>query len=275
MASWSLPLTSRTFNLAYTLGGGQSFRWKEVAHNEWVGVLGKSILLFKQFPDRTECRIMDSADDNPDKTKRDVEEFLRLETDLEKLYKHWSERDQYFRTIEERVSGIRLLRQDPVETIFSFICSTNNNIPRISAMVNKLCRHYGEAIGSVDEEMYYSFPPVKDLTGAEVEGELRAMGFGYRARYVRQTAVALLDKGEEWLAELRDTCDYLTAREALISLPGVGPKVADCICLMSLDKHEAVPVDTHVWQVAKRQYGFSASVKESKTISSRMYMEIG
>ena len=275
MTSWSIPLTNQTLSLPFTLGGGQSFRWKEVARGEWIGVLKKNVLLFKQFPDHTECTVAASLEPNLDKTKEDVENFLRVDTDLEDLYKYWSKRDEYFNSVETRISGIRVLRQDPVETVFSFICSSNNNIPRIATMVNKLCKHYGEPIGQVEGEMYYSFPSVKSLAADKVEEELRTMGFGYRSKYIHQSAQVLVDRGDEWLTALRDSCDYSTARDALMSLPGVGPKVADCVCLMALDKLEAVPVDTHVWQVAKRHYGFSSCGKESKTMSSKLYMEIG
>lgn len=59
----------------------------------------------------------------------------------------------------------------------------------------------------------------------------------------------------------------------LCSLPGVGPKVADCVCLMSLDKHDAIPIDTHIWQIAVRDY--LPHLKKMKTITDKSYREIG
>uniref|UniRef100_A0A452GNS7 DNA-(apurinic or apyrimidinic site) lyase n=1 Tax=Gopherus agassizii TaxID=38772 RepID=A0A452GNS7_9SAUR len=87
------------------------------------------------------------------------------------------------------------------------------------------------------------------------ERQLRALGFGYRAKFVSQSAQAVLRQfGAEGLHQLRST-PYPEARRLLCALPGVGAKVADCVCLMALDKAEAVPVDTHVWQIARRDYG--------------------
>uniref|UniRef100_A0A8C3SNT4 DNA-(apurinic or apyrimidinic site) lyase n=1 Tax=Chelydra serpentina TaxID=8475 RepID=A0A8C3SNT4_CHESE len=92
---------------------------------------------------------------------------------------------------------------------------------------------------------------------ADTERRLRALGFGYRAKFVSQSAQAVLRQfGAEGLHQLRRT-PYPEARRLLCTLPGVGAKVADCVCLMALDKAEAVPVDTHVWQIARRDYGLA------------------
>jgi N-glycosylase/DNA lyase len=153
-----------------------------------------------------------------------------------------------------------MLRQDPWENLVSFICSSNNNISRISGMVQGLCTEWGTPLGSVDipspvdpedgmplEEKtvaYYDFPPPEKLCGDEVEGRLRKLGFGYRAGYIVETARMVNEKGLDWLVELRER-PYQEVKEELVKLKGVGPKVADCVALMSLDKKGAVPVDTH------------------------------
>lgn len=102
---------------------------------------------------------------------------------------------------------------------------------------------------------FFAFPTLEQLSAA-TEAELREMGFGYRAKYVTGSVAALMSKpngGEDWLLGLRHV-PYREASRELCTLPGIGPKVAACACLFSLDKHEAIPVDTHVWQVAKRYY---------------------
>mmetsp|Transcript_23585 Transcript_23585/g.33010 ORF Transcript_23585/g.33010 Transcript_23585/m.33010 type:complete len:152 (-) Transcript_23585:30-485(-) len=104
------------------------------------------------------------------------------------------------------------------------------------------------------------------------EEELRGMGFGYRAKYVVGTA-AMLDKlgGEEALISLRGQSRE-NAHKFLTQLPGVGEKVASCVCLFSLDKHDDVPVDTHVWQIANRDYGLGL---HGKTMTPKVHRQIG
>lgn len=135
-------------------------------------------------------------------------------------------------------------------------------------MVHKLCIHYGPLIGHLDGEAYHDFPTPKALTGEGVEAHLRELGFGYRAKYLWKTARMVVEKETEqegWLEGLRNPErpvlggkageagdmqeggreGYRRAHEALLALQGVGPKVADCMCLMGLGWGEAVPVDTH------------------------------
>ena len=274
MAKLELPLSKEEFSFKYTLGGGQSFRWYEVEDDAWLGVLGKSVLKFYRTEDSsTRCSILSTLD-SFEEVQRQVNDFLRTNIDIKSLYDKWNEADGYFNELSKAAPGVRLLRQDPLECLFAFICSSNNNIPRITGMMAKLCRHYGEPIGAVEGEMYHSFPRARVLADPKVEEELRQLGFGYRARYINQTAKALVEQKEEWLQGLRSQADYLTAREALTTLPGVGPKVADCVCLMGLDKLEAIPVDTHVWQVAQRHYGFGRA-KTSRTVTAKLYADIG
>ena len=133
-------------------------------------------------------------------------------------------------------------------------------------MVEKLCVHYGPFIGTVDNRAYHDFPSPEALTGIEVEGRLRMLGFGYRAKYIYQTAIIVAREREDgWLDKLRNPEapafgvepkfggemnpegreGYREAHEKLLELQGVGPKVADCACLMGLGWGESVPVDTH------------------------------
>jgi N-glycosylase/DNA lyase len=109
--------------------------------------------------------------------------------------------------------------------------------------------------------------------GDGTEQTLRELGFGYRAKYISTTArIIAQERLAGWLDGLRKV-GYRDAHEALLGLSGVGPKVADCICLMSLDKAEAVPVDTHVWQIAQRDYGFGRG--KHKSLTKATYEAIG
>ncbi|XP_052863240.1 N-glycosylase/DNA lyase [Anopheles cruzii] len=177
--------------------------------------------------------------------------YFRLDVDLEQHYRQWTECHEHFANSAHQFYAVRQLDQDPVENLFSFICSQNNHITRISDLVEKLCIHYGVLIGKYAGTSYWSFPSIAALADASVEAKLRELGFGYRAKYIQRSAEKILSLGGlDWFRRLTEL-DYKSAHRELVTLPGVGPKVADCICLMSLNHLQAIPVDTHVFQLAK------------------------
>lgn len=217
------------------------------------------------------CVLTSEQDHKDEEVLRD---YFQLSVKLEDLYKEWGDADPHFSHTGNVFTGVRMLRQDPVECLFSFICSSNNHISRIQGMIERLCSTLGTPLCELDGTHYHDFPSIDALAESSVEARLRDLGFGYRARFLQQSAHMIMsDHGPKWLHTLRNT-PYLQARDALLTLPGVGPKVADCVCLMSLDKSEAVPVDTHVWQIAKRDYAYAAGGRQ-KTLTNKVYKEIG
>lgn len=203
-----------------------------------------------------------------------LRDYFQLNVKLGDLYKEWGAADPHFKHIADIFTGVRMLRQDPTECLFSFICTSNNHISRIQGMVERLCQALGAPLCQLDQTSYYNFPSLSALADSSVEACLRDLGFGYRARFLQQSAKQILDThGLEWLEGLRRV-PYLQACDALRTLPGVGTKVADCVCLMSLDKAEAVPIDTHVWQIAKRDYNY-ASGNGQKSITDKLHRDIG
>jgi endonuclease III len=165
-----------------------------------------------------------------------LRDYLRLDVPLAAQYAAWAAADPVFAAHAAAFRGLRLLRQDPWENVVAFICSSCNHIVRIAQMVAKLCVRYGAVAGqAADGRAYHAFPTLECLAAAGMEEELRALGFGYRARYIHQAAQQILREhgGVAWLHGLR-AAPYADARAALLRLPGIGLKVADCICLMSL-----------------------------------------
>ena len=133
-----------------------------------------------------------------------MRDYFQVDVDVEILFDQWKTNDPHFAKVSDEFRGVRVLRQDPVENLFSFICSSNNNIPRISGMVEKLCQAYGQKLGELHGVTYYTFPCLKDLTGAKVEENLRKMGFGYRAKFISQSACFILKHHDSgWLEKLR------------------------------------------------------------------------
>lgn len=152
-------------------------------------------------------------------------DYFQLNINLCELYRKWCSVDPHFDKLSKKFCGIRILRQDPVETLFAFICSSNNNISRISSMVDNLCIQYGEKIAEVDRTQYYSFPSITSLASNGVEEKLRKLGFGYRARYISAAARYMMTHhDEQWLYGLR-CIPYAEAKNELIKLMGVGAKV--------------------------------------------------
>ncbi|KAI7869961.1 OGG1 protein type 2e [Spinellus fusiger] len=207
-----------------------------------------------------------------------LRDYFQLDTvSLASCYQQWSEADPHFHKIMA-IKGIRMLRQDPWECLVGFICSSANNITRITRMVKALRIHYGPKIATIDGRDYHGFPSISALAQPNVEKELRTLGFGYRAKYIVNTATKMMtdhpEAPEAWLKGLRKV-PYSEAKLALLSMPGVGPKVADCVCLSSLDHAKAIPVDTHVWQIALRDYGFKTKHPRTKTLTAKLYDQIG
>ncbi|KAJ5323871.1 8-oxoguanine DNA glycosylase N-terminal [Penicillium atrosanguineum] len=312
-----LPVSLSELCINTTLRCGQSFRWHNIPESqEWRCVLYGHLLSLKQDSSYLYYRAFQSqppilptppSSEIPSRAQSDTEvadsktnlfnsqddhlvhilkHYLNLSSNLTELYAHWSSSDPNFKRKAAQFSGIRILRQDPWEALVSFICSSNNNISRISQMVEKLCLNYGPFVGKVDGRAYHDFPAPEALTGKDVESNLRSLGFGYRARYIHQTAIMVSQEREKgWLNGLCNPESpafdveakaggemkpegregYREAHEKLLELQGVGPKVADCVSLFGLGWGESVPVDTHVWQIAQRDYRFGKGSHKSLT----------
>ncbi|XP_052030490.1 N-glycosylase/DNA lyase isoform X2 [Apodemus sylvaticus] len=280
-ALWaSIPCPRSELRLDLVLASGQSFRWKEQSPAHWSGVLADQVWTLTQTEDQLYCTVYRGEDSQVGRPTAEelqaLHKYFQLDVSLTPLYSHWASVDTNFQRVAQKFQGVRLLRQDPIECLFSFICSSNNNIARITGMVERLCQAFGPRLVQLDDVTYHGFPDLHALAGPEVETHLRKLGLGYRARYVCASAKAILEEqgGVAWLQQLR-VAPYEEAHKALCTLPGVGNKVADCICLMALDKPQAVPVDVHVWQIAHRDYGWHPKTSQAKGLSPLANKELG
>ncbi|KAM9374752.1 N-glycosylase/DNA lyase isoform 1-T2 [Phaethornis superciliosus] len=280
----SLPCPPAQLRLDLVLSSGQTFRWWESSPGAWTGVLGERVWTLRQDRDRLWYTVYGEEEEEEDgrpakaakldgaETDQVLHDYFQLDVELPALYRAWGAADPLFRKIASDFPGVRVLRQDPVECLLSFICTSNNHISRITAMIERLCSAFGRRLCHIDTRPVHAFPPLSALTGADAEAQLRALGFGYRAKFVSGSARAIAEGlGAEGLHRLRSV-PYAEARRVLCTLPGVGTKVADCVCLMALDKAEAVPVDTHVWRIARQRYG---AVLGGKSLTPRAHQEIG
>lgn len=267
------------FHVAHTVICGQTFRWRRDKEGWWACLLPQTDpatgrmhhQLVRLWQDRETVCYETSPHPRDLALLRD---YFRLDVDLPALSQQFSDDDPHIREAMQEFAGLRVIRQDPVECLFSFLCTSAAPLYRIRRTITALCREYGDgyAGGEVAGLEHYGFPPVNRLADATVQ-HLTTTGLGYRARYVKETAQQVMaNGGAGWLFGLR-SLPYPEAKAALLTLPGIGEKIADCVCLFSLDKDEAVPVDTHIRRIAQRTY--LKGMPATKTLTHSGYAKIG
>ena len=224
------------FDLDETLDCGQAFRWEKV-QSEY------------------DCTYSGYFLDRPLTISHDGDRFILHNTSEEDFLNVWADyfdlstdygavkirlsADETLRKACEFAGGIRLLKQDKWECLCSFIISQNNNIPRIKGIISRLCLHYGH------------FPSPSELASETVEslGFLRS---GFRAKYLIDAAEKTADGSLELEAIPDMTIE--NARKRLMTIKGVGPKVAECVLLFGMYKTEAFPIDVWIKRVMDNYY---------------------
>lgn len=176
--------------------------------------------------------------------------YFDLERDYGEMKEELSE-DEILKEAVKFGSGIRILKQEPFETLISFIISANNAIPRIKSSIERLSKRYGKYIGEYNGKDYYAFPTAEALSKVDVE-ELKETKIGFRAKYVSSAAKRVYN-GEADLNDIK-TLDTDEAREKLMEFQGVGPKVSDCILLFAMEKYDAFPIDVWVKRIMEYFY---------------------
>lgn len=241
-----LEVDGPLLNLVYTLDCGQAFRWRCRAEGWWTGVVRGHAVRLRREGGRVIGQLYPARPD----AARFLASYLRLDVDLRQLYEQFAEVDPWIVSAVLAFAGLRVLNQEPQETLLCYVCSTANSVRRISRSVEGMSRRYGKYIGRLDEEDFYAFPTAESLADASVDVLARDCGLGWRGANLQQVARELIDRPEGWPEQLRGL-PHREAKASLMELRGIGAKIADCVCLFSLGKDEAVPVDTHIWAVAK------------------------
>ena len=236
-----------TFELKDIFECGQCFRFNKQEDESYTGVVGNNVINVKKIDN--EIYIKSVGQDNLEEL---VVNYFDLNRDYEQIKDKLSKIDENMQKSISYGKGIRILNQDLWETIISFIISANNNIPRIKGIIDRMSERYGKKIIFEGKE-YYAFPTVDELSKASVE-DLRALGLGFRDVRVYETTKMIKNK-EVDLEQLKNEKDFNKVRNTLLTLPGVGPKVADCILLFStLKRWEAFPIDVWVRRVMNELY---------------------
>ena len=226
---------------------GQCFRWDEEKDGSYTGVVKNNVINVKKVDNAIYFSSFGA-----DNLETLITEYFDLKRDYEKIKCELSKIDNYLANSIKYGSGIRILNQDLWETIISFIISANNNIPRIKGIIERLSKKYGNKIEWKGRD-YYTFPTIEELAKASVE-DLRKLGLGFRDVRVYETTHKILNKKVN-LEKLHEEPDTQKARDTLLTLAGVGPKVADCILLFStLKRLDVFPIDVWVRRVMNELY---------------------
>jgi len=234
----------RDYDLALTLDSGQTFRWTETPVG-WEGVIsGRWIRLRQVSPQLIRASLSDADDD-----WSWLKDYLQLDFPYHEMLENFPADPHLSRAIEA-CSGLRLLRQDPWETLASFICSSTKQIVQIRQIVELLSRRLGGPVQSVQGNSF-SFPSVEQVATAPLSLLLECK-LGFRARYLKETAEMIL--GDK--IDLKNLGELSTeeAREKLMQFPGVGRKVADCVLLFGYGFQDAFPIDVWIIKALQRLY---------------------
>lgn len=211
------------FNIGQILESGQVFRFSGEKNN--YKIIVKNVICHLKY--ENDRAIISTSDID----------FAKKFFDLDRDYAPIKRKLESFPLMRKAIefgSGIRILNQPPLETIISFIVSANNNIPRIKGILTRLCEHLGEDFGD-----YRAFPTLEALA-SEDESFYKRIGAGYRASYITDTVRMLCEGFDLDLYSV----PTLEARKRLMTLKGVGGKVADCILLFAYHKEDVFPMDT-------------------------------
>lgn len=265
-----LDQSKTPFSLDFTLQCGQAFRWKKIREC-WYGVVrqnvvkvrqNESVIGFQTYPEELGSKFL--------------EDYFRLDDDLPKIYSSIL-KDEHIKVAVEEFKGLRIMRQEPWECLVSYICATNKNIPAIKDMILNVSKRFGKKL-LFDELEFYTFPKPRDLAKASIE-ELKACKLGFRAERVLEVSRKISTR-EVNLGALRKL-NYEEAKTELMKMPGVGPKVADCVLLFSLNKLEAFPLDVWMKRIVMEYYldyfepSFVKKVLSKKSLTLGGYNRIG
>lgn len=223
------------FDIEATLFCGQCFRWKKYGNGCYAGIAGGKYLKISPG-EKFSTYVFHNV--NLEEFEDFWVKYFDLDRDYLQIKKSLFGKNLQLNRAISHAPGIRILRQDPWETLCSFIISQNNNIPRISGIVENLCEMFGEEF-SPGQFFFPSAKTVARLTGAD----LAPLRCGFRAPYILDAAQNVASGAVNF--EILRTLPIEKSRLELMKIRGVGPKVAECTLLYGLHRLEAFPID--VW----------------------------
>jgi len=230
------------FDLKNTLDCGQAFRWETDENGLWSGIAFNNYLKLSKNDDGT-IVLYDTSEEDFNNIWRD---YFDLDRNYDEIIEAVKD-NEILKKAAEFGQGIRVLNQEPWETLCSFIISQNNNIKRIKGIIKTLCENFGEKI-----EGGYTFPDAKKISECTLD-DLAILRAGFRGKYILDAANKVAN-GEINLA-LLSKIPLDEARNELMKIKGVGPKVADCALLFSHKQSCAFPKDVWIKRAMEVLFG--------------------
>ncbi|MBI3418168.1 MAG: DNA-3-methyladenine glycosylase 2 family protein [Verrucomicrobia bacterium] len=245
VASCQCWLPACDYDLAATLTSGQAFRWQP-QDDGWTGVVAGRWVQLTSRPDGILARTATLQTD-----WRWLADYLRVEENLAAVLESFPD-DEPMRAAVAACRGLRLLRQEPWECLASFILSSTKQIVQIQQIVALVCECFGEPLPVPEGvALAFAFPSPQRLA-AVTEADLRACKMGFRAPYLLATARRVASTALD-LAGL-SSLSLESARAELMSCPGVGRKIADCVLLFAGGFPQAFPVDVWIMKALQQLY---------------------
>lgn len=251
-----------SFNIEQILECGQCFRFEKIEKNNYVIVAFSKVLNIVQKDELVEfypCTIEEFENIWID--------YFDLETDYSEIKSNLESIDDVLKEAIKFAPGIRILNQEPWECLISFIISQNNRIPMIKQVIKNISEKYGDKTGE-----YYLFPTIEQLSKSDYES-LKLCKAGFRAKYILD-AIEKVSKKDIDFKSFKDM-DTESVRQKLISINGVGPKVADCTLLFSIRRREVFPTDVWVKRVMEHFYfeGNDTNIKKIHEFAKEKFGE--
>ena len=243
-------------DLELSLFSGQAFRWKKKL-NWYYGFIDNKFLKLRI---KNNCLEYVCSDEWVAQDK--VYDYFGLGIKYNEIFENFD--DELSTVAYKKLQGMRVLNQDPWECLISFIISAWSNVPKISNTIHLLCQKLGHKY-ILDDMVGYSFPSPIQITGL-TESEMKSFGLGYRGQYVLKTS-KIIEENKILLSDFYNE-DYFDSLKFLLTFPGVGDKVANCVLIYSLKKYNAFPVDLWVERLLVEDYGLN---KKMSLINKRKW----
>lgn len=257
----------KPFKLNETVTCGQIFRFFPLDDGSF-DIIIKDRVINVYMEDNYLC----VSSNNEDNLEEVVINYFDLDNDYDVMNEFLIKNDEKIKPAVEFSSGLMMIKQDPFETVMSYIISANNGVPQIASALNNIAKNYGEKI-IFNEKEYYLFPRYKDLKDLSVEA-FRNCKVGFRDKYLK-SMVDKLNNNEINLDEFY-SLDTKEALDKFMENVGIGPKVASCILLFAYQKYDVFPIDTWVKKVMKNDYEIEGekSIREFATKTYGKYSGI-
>ncbi|MDR1136348.1 MAG: 8-oxoguanine DNA glycosylase [Clostridiales Family XIII bacterium] len=272
----------KDFSLEHIFECGQAFRWEKTDDGSYSGVVSGALANISFSPDagqeyagRLVVRVCGTTSPGSLKSPKSAEfwtDYLDLSRDYGEIKRKLTDGDEVMIRAAACGAGIRILNQDPWETLISFIISQNNHIPRIKGCVESLCRHFGERFVMNGGGEYFAFPDIERLAERLSDYGVQALEpcrLGYRARYIEEAVKQVSARGGADYLESLKQLSFEQACKEVSSIHGVGPKVASCVLLFGLGKREGFPVDVWIARAMSEFYG----LEEDDKAAAKAYAE--